>query len=84
MIAVLVDSRRKGASGAVAVRSCSKVRASGLDGDIVKVLAFNGSEAPHTLVFTLNGVQDLPEGCTRVVAEHDVVGRGRVFVSLVR
>jgi hypothetical protein len=84
MIAVLVDSVKKGTSCMIAVRQCRKVRVSGLDGDVVRVLAFNGSETPEVIVFLLNGEQPLPEGCVRVCAEHDVVGKGRVFVDLTR
>lgn len=84
MIAVLVDSTKKGSSGMVAVRQCQKVRVSGLDGDVIKVHALHGWGTPTTLVFLLNGVQELPPACTGVIAEHDVVGKGRVYVDLVR
>lgn len=83
MIAVLMDSSRKGSSGIVAVRQCRRIRASGLDGDEVRVLAFNGNGAPTVLTFVEDGEQDLP-ACHSVSAEHSVVGRGRVFVDLVR
>lgn len=83
MIAVLVGSTRKGSSGMVAVRRCRRVRVSGLDGDVVRVLAFNGSEIPKVLEFSEDGEHELPP-CHSVSAEHADVGRGYVFVDLVR
>lgn len=83
MIAVLMDSRRKGASCLIAVREAKRLRVSGLDGDIVRVLFFNEDETPCHRTFYADEEVELPR-CHSVQAEHSSIGKGRVFVDLLR
>lgn len=85
MIAVLIDSVRKGSSAKVAVRRSQKVRVSGLgDDDVVRVLFFDEAGAYTPLVVIEDGDFFIVEGTVYIQAHHDRVGRGRVNVDLVR
>lgn len=90
MIAVLIDSRRTGASSWVAVRDSRRVRISGMNGsgDAVRI-HFNSQESLPGWCSFIDVDEDcemvIPNGQAMVKAEHVVAsGECRVFVDLVR
>lgn len=84
MTAVLVDSQRQGASALVATRGASKLRASGLNGDKLRIIIFADGEAPLSIELEEDQEIELGEKCVYVQAEHLIASEGRVFVDLVR
>lgn len=84
MIAVLIDSRKQGSSAKVAVRGASRIKLSGLDGDTVRILFFDGCESPEEMLFEADCELPFASPVEFVIAEHLICGSGRVFVDLLR
>jgi hypothetical protein len=83
MIAVLIDSSKCGASCKVAVRDCTRLRVSGLDGeDVVRVTTFIGDETIQHLC--QEDKEFYVAGAQFVRAEHLKTGAGKVSVDLLR
>lgn len=82
MIAVLVDSRKEGKSGWVAVRHTLQIVVTGLTGGLVGI-RFDQDEGEHSVLISEDGEFPLPSGTETVQAEIlETTDDTKVFVDL--